>query len=231
MIAAGRVYVNGTVVTQLGAQADPESEQIAVDGKPLRTAPAPVYLMLNKPSGYTTTLRDPHAKLTVMSLLPPNVPRGVVPVGRLDRDTEGLLMLTNDGELAHRLAHPRYEIEKEYRALVAGAPSTAALERLRRGIMLDGRRTKAAGVRIAEAPRGHAPRAGHTWLSIVVHEGRKRQVRRMCAAVGHPVRELVRVRVGDVSLGPLGPGKTRILTERDVAGLRRQVGFGEATRD
>jgi pseudouridine synthase len=225
LITAGRVSVNGAVVTELGTQAEPDADVIEVDGERISVTVEPVYIVMNKPYGVTTTARDPHATRTVMQLLPPDLPAGMVPVGRLDRDTEGLLLFTNDGELAHRLAHPRWEVDKEYLALVKGVPSADALRQLRNGIEIDGRKTSRAQVEPAQAPHGHNPREAHTWLSIVIHEGRKRQVRRMCAAVGHPVRTLVRIRIEDVLLGRLPPGKTRPLSSRELQTLRRVTGL------
>jgi pseudouridine synthase len=225
LIAAGRVRVNGVIVREMGAQADAGVDHIEVDGEAIAIAAERVYLVMHKPAGYLTTARDPHGRSTVMSLLPSDLPGHVIPVGRLDRDTEGLLVFTNDGELAHRLAHPRYEIEKEYRALVTGEPSAAALQRLRDGVLVEGRRTAPASVAMSPAPPGHTARHGHTWIRLVLHEGRKRQVRLMCAAVGHPLRVLVRTRVGSVSLGTLRRGAVRRLTKREQDELLRAVGL------
>lgn len=226
LITGGRVTVNGVRVTALGAQADPDIDRIELDGEPLRIEPARAYLVMHKPAGVLTAAHDPRGRRTVMDLLPPGLPPHVLPVGRLDRDTDGLLIFTNDGELAHRLAHPRYEIDKEYHALVAGAPSQRALASLRRGVEIEGRRTTPATVELAGPPHGHSARDGHTWLRLVIHEGRKRQVRMMCAAVGHPVRALVRTRVGDVVIGRLPAGKTRPLSQTELASLRTAVGLG-----
>jgi pseudouridine synthase len=224
LIRDGRVRVNGAVAT-LGMQADAVSDVIAVDGQPIVLETSHAYLAMNKPAGVVTTARDPQHRRTVMDLLPDGLPPHVLPVGRLDRDTEGLLIFTNDGELAHRLAHPRYKTDKEYFALVVGAPSAGALARLRRGIEIEGSRTSPAEADVGRTPAGHAARDGHTWLRIVIHEGRKRQVRLMCAAIGHPVRELVRTRVGPIGLGRLAPGTTRELSQREVGELRAAVGL------
>jgi 23S rRNA pseudouridine2605 synthase len=226
LIMSGRVSVNGEPVTELGTQADPETDVIEVDGAPIRIPTSFVYLAMNKPWGFLTTARDPRGRRTVVELLPPDLPPNVLPVGRLDRDTEGLLLFTSDGELAHRLAHPRFTIDKEYYALVRGAPDTGALEALRTGVEIDGRRTSPAEAEVAAPPYGYNVRKDHTWLRIVIHEGRKRQVRRMCAEVGHPVRNLVRTRIGDVLQGRLAKGKTRPLTRRELESLRRSVGLG-----
>jgi 23S rRNA pseudouridine2605 synthase len=226
IIVAGRVTVNGVRVTELGVQADAAVDRIEVDGAPIVLEAPLVYLAMNKPYGILTTVHDPQGRRTVMDLLPPDLPPHVFPVGRLDRDTEGLLLLTNDGEFAHRLAHPRYELDKEYYALVKGVPPSAAIESLRRGVEIEGRRTFPAQVDVVTTPPyGHRPREGHAWLKLVIHEGRRRQVRLMCAAVGHPVRTLVRTRIGEVLLGRLAAGKTRPLSRREVASLKAQVGL------
>ncbi|MBF6590441.1 MAG: rRNA pseudouridine synthase, partial [Ktedonobacterales bacterium] len=181
-------------------------------------------IMLNKPSETVTTAHDPQGRRTVLDLLPPAwLMRRVYPVGRLDRETEGLLLLTNDGTLALRLAHPRYALPKEYHATVRGRPSTETLARLRAGMSLPGERraTAPARVRVLRASEEE------TELSIELHEGRNRQVRRMCGEVGHPVLALRRVRVGPLSLGGLALGDSRPLTPAEVAGLRRAVGLEE----
>jgi 23S rRNA pseudouridine2605 synthase len=227
LIAAGRVTVNGEVVSALGVQADPDVDRIELDGQPIVASTSRTYIAMNKPYGVVTTARDPQQRRTVMDLLPRDLPPHVLPVGRLDRDTEGLLIFTDDGELAHRLTHPRFVIDKEYMAHVKGEPDAAALDRLRRGVTLDDRPTSAAEVEPALAPQGYPTRAGHTWLRIVIHEGRKRQVRRMCAAVGHPVRTLVRTRIGPVTLGRMARGDTRRLSDREVQALRQAVGLAE----
>jgi pseudouridine synthase len=224
LIAGGRVTVNGRAAT-LGMQADAQADRIEVDGRAIAIDDEPVHLALHKPAGFVTTSNDPQRRRTVMELLPAGIPPHVFPVGRLDRDTEGLLLFTNDGEFAHRLAHPRYEIDKEYHALVAGTPSEAALERLRSGVEIEGRRTSPAQAEAAEAPYGYEEPDAHTWLRLVIHEGRKRQVRLMCAAVGHPVVMLVRTRVGDVTLGRMVRGSSRSLSAREVTALRRAVGL------
>ncbi len=224
LIVAGRVRVNGEPAL-LGMQADPRVDVVEVDGARVEAAAAPVYLAMNKPQGFVTTARDPQQRRTVMELLPPDLPPHVLPVGRLDRDTEGLLVFTNDGEFAHRLAHPRYAVEKEYQALVAGAPSPRAILSLESGVVIDDRRTASAQVEPVPPPPGFDTREGHTWLRIVIHEGRKRQVRRMCAAVGHPVRTLVRTRLDGIVLGRLARGSTRPLSSRELRDVRRSVGL------
>ena len=208
LIAEGRVTVNG-VVAVLGRRVDAERDQIVVDGVPLSVRPGLVYYLLNKPAGVVTTASDPQGRSTVVQLVP-DEPR-VFPVGRLDADTEGLLLLTNDGDLTHRLTHPRFGVDKEYLAEVSGTPPPKALRALREGVDLDDGRTAPARV-TSVAP---------TVLRIVIHEGRNRQVRRMCDAVGHPVVRLVRVRIGPLADRALAPGKWRDLSSAEVQGLER----------
>ena len=206
LIEDGRVTVNGEVAV-LGRRVDPEGDRVAVDGVPLSIRPGLVHYLLNKPRGVVTTASDPQGRPTVVALVP-GQPR-VFPVGRLDADTEGLLLLTNDGDLAHRLTHPRYGVEKEYLAEVEGRPSPAAVRRLREGVDLEDGRT--APARVALVP----PNA----LRLTIHEGRNRQVRRMCEAVGHPVLRLVRTRIGPVADRRLAPGRWRPLTVEEVRAL------------
>lgn len=227
LIKAGRVAVNGQVVTELGVRADPQTDAITVDGVALETDAAHVYIAMHKPSGYVTTSRDTHGRRTVMDLLPTDLPPHVFPVGRLDMDTEGLLIFTSDGELAHRLAHPRYRIEKEYYALVKGSPDDAAMQRLRDGVPIENYVTAPAEVERAAAPPGHHAGDDAAWLRLVIHEGRKRQVRLMCATVGHPVIALVRTRVAGVVLGRLERGRTRALDPHELASLRASVGLAD----
>lgn len=215
LIAAGAVTVNGRVAT-LGDRVDPERDEVRVRGHRVNVNPRLRTFALHKPAGVTTTMRDPHAASDLRRYLPRG-PR-VVPVGRLDRDTEGLLLLTNDGELANRLMHPRYGVEKEYLAEVEGAPSARQLARLRRGVELDD------GVARARSARAVA-RAGKLGaVRLVVTEGRKREVRRMLAAVGLPARRLIRVRVGPIRLGRLRPGEVRELTPEELLALYRAAG-------
>jgi 23S rRNA pseudouridine2605 synthase len=225
LITDGRVTVNGAVVRELGSRADPASDDIRVDGRRIRTEIRHRYLVLYKPRGYVTTRKDPEGRPTVLDLLAPDVGY-IYPVGRLDYDSEGLLLLTTDGDLAERLTHPRHEVERVYEAIVAGAPDDAALEKLRRGVFIDGRRTSPADVR-----RGSTVKAGGstTKLTIALREGRNRQVRKMCLAVGHPVRALTRVRIGGITLGRLRPGEWRELTAAELAALKagsRRAGPG-----
>jgi 23S rRNA pseudouridine2605 synthase len=210
LIADGRVRVDGDVAI-LGQRVDPEHARITLDDVPVVVATDVVHWLLNKPAGYVTTASDPQGRPTVLDLVP-SEPR-VFPVGRLDRDTEGLIVMTNDGDLAQLLAHPRHGVEKEYLAEVEGTPAPAALRALREGIELDDGPTQPARVNVVqEHGTGSA-------LSITIHEGRKRQVRRMCDAVGHHVVRLVRVRIGPVTDRQLGPGSWRVLTPGEVRAL------------
>jgi 23S rRNA pseudouridine2605 synthase len=210
LIAQGRVAVNGAPAT-LGMKVDPARDAITVDGKPVNPPQqAYVYLMLHKPRGYVTTRKDPHAPRTVMELLK-GVPAPVFPVGRLDADSEGLLLFTNDGAFANRLMHPRYKLPKTYRVWVQGVPSDRALQRLREGVPLEDGMTAPAQVRRIRSEDGQ------TLLEIVLYEGRKRQIRRMCQAVGHPVRRLVRIAIGELRLPrDLKPGQWRMLTDEEL---------------
>jgi 23S rRNA pseudouridine2605 synthase len=219
MILARRVTVDGTVAA-IGRRVDPERDAIALDGVPVPTRPGLVYYLLNKPRDVISTAQDPQGRPTVVDLVPAE-PR-VYPVGRLDGDTEGLLLLTNDGDLTHRLTHPSFGVEKEYLAEVEGVPARAALRRLREGVTLDDGPT--APARVALAGGG----SGTSALTIVIHEGRNRQIRRMCEAIGHPVRRLVRTRVGPVTDRDLAPGEWRSLTTAEVRALYGAVA-GEGT--
>lgn len=213
MIAEGRVKVNGEVVTQMGTKVNPRRDVIQVDGQTVGKPERPVYLLLNKPRGVLSAARDVRGRKTVVNLVQSR--SRLYPVGRLDLDSEGLMLLTNDGALALRLAHPRYEHEKEYRVLVAGTPDEEALARLRGGVGLEGGRTRRARVEVERASEGG------TWLRIVLREGRKRQIRRMVEAVGYRVVRLIRVRMGPLRLGDLAPGAYRPLTRGELAAIRR----------
>ncbi|HSL12159.1 MAG TPA: pseudouridine synthase [Actinomycetota bacterium] len=216
LIAAGRVKVNGRVAT-LGDKVDPGSDEVELDGIRVNLDPNVRYYALHKPVGVVTTMQDPQGRPSVRDLLPQDGPR-VFPVGRLDRDTEGLLLLTNDGDLANRLTHPRYGVEKEYLAEVDGAPAPRHATALRHGVDLDDGPARAASVRIVDA------RGGRGQLRLVMTEGRKREVRRLLAAVGLPVVRLVRLRVGPVTLGGLPPGAVRELSVEEIRGLTEAAG-------
>ena len=220
MIETGRVSVNGHVVTQLGSRADPDRDDIRVDGRRVGGAQRRRYLLVNKPMGYVTTRSDPQGRKTVLDLVS-RVREYVYPVGRLDYDSEGVLLLTNDGELAARLTHPRYGVERVYEAVVRGIPSAPALRNLRAGVVIDGRRTEPAEARMQG---GHATRRGdQARVRVTLREGRNRQVRRMFAAIGHPVVRLRRTRLGPLGVRGLKPGDVRDLTRDEVAALRRCV--------
>jgi pseudouridine synthase len=213
------VRLNGRVVTELGTKADPRTDRIAIDGRPLRLSSERLYILLHKPVGVVTTLSDPEGRPTVRDLLP-EVRARVFPVGRLDYHSAGLLLLTNDGELALRLTHPRYGVRKTYRVKVRGTPTAEALEQLARGVRLEEGTTAPATVRVV---RGSDAK---TWLEITVSEGRRREVRRMCEHVGYPVEKLIRVRLGPLHLRSLQSGQHRALTAREVQQLRDAVGLG-----
>ena len=211
LIAAGRVTVNGEVAV-LGRRVDADTDRIEVDGAPIGVRPGLVYYLLNKPGGVVTTSKDTHGRRTVIDLVPPE-PR-VFSVGRLDADTEGLLLLTNDGDLANRIAHPSHGVDKEYLVEVdGGRVSPGAVRQLREGVELDDGPTAPAKV--------SQPEAG--LLRLTIHEGRNRQVRRMCEAVGHPVRRLVRTRIGPISDRSLAPGAWRELTLQEWRALTEAV--------
>jgi len=214
LIVDGRVTVDGVVAT-LGNRVDPEHQVICVDGALAPTSQSKVYFLVNKPDGVVTTVSDPQGRPTVLDLV--ESPVRVFPVGRLDMNTEGLLLLTNDGRLAHLLTHPSSGIAKEYLARVEGDPSPAALRRLREGVPLEDGVTAPAQV----------SRVSEGLLRIVIHEGRNRQVRRMCAAVGHEVTRLVRTRIGPLSDPTLSPGSSRQLTLSEVRRLMEAVGMSE----
>lgn len=211
LIAEGRVTVNGEVAV-LGRRIDPVNDEVAIDGTPVGVRPGRVHYLLNKPAGVVTTADDPQGRPTVVDLVPAE-PR-VFPVGRLDLDTEGLLVLTNDGALTHRLTHPSFGVDKEYIAHVEGEPSRQEVRRLREGIELDDGITAPA----------QASLVSPTIVKLVIHEGRNRQVRRMCEAIGHPVRRLIRTRIGPVSDRKLKPGQWRPLTNDEVRALERAAG-------
>jgi 23S rRNA pseudouridine2605 synthase len=217
LITAGRVRVNGQAV-QLGSKADPDTDTITVDGRKVAAAEALVYVAVNKPRGVLSAVEAPDPRPTVRSLV--TLSGTLYPVGRLDVESEGLILLTNDGELANRLTHPRYGHEKEYRVLVARRPDKEQLEAFRHGIVLeDGHRTLPAVVNF-ESGFGKG-----AWLRIILREGRKRQIREMCALVGLPVVRIIRIRIGTLLLGSLKPREWRLLTEKEVAELKGKPGI------
>jgi 23S rRNA pseudouridine2605 synthase len=231
LIAEGRVMVNGKTVTEMGTKADIETDDIRVDARRVKGVERHRYILLYKPRGYVTTRSDPERRRTVVELLR-GVKEYVYPVGRLDYDTEGLLLLTNDGDLAAKLTHPRHGVDRTYEAHVAGIPDEAALEKLRNGIPLDGHRTLPADAalltkRPGRAKAGHYDRAqagdrreGEGIVLLTIREGRNRQVRRMLEAVGHPVRVLRRVKIGPISDRRMKAGDWRELTGEEVKKLK-----------
>ncbi|MBX5449389.1 pseudouridine synthase [Thermogemmatispora sp.] len=224
LIFSGRVQVNGQTVTTPATRIDPERDIVTVDGQPVQRQDSQhLYLMLHKPAGYVSTVSDPQGRPTVLDLLPAELRRQrLYPVGRLDLETTGLLLLTNDGDFALQMTHPRFSPEKRYHALVQGHPSAATLERLRQGVVIqedNGRLYRTAPVGVQPLRRT----AAGTWLELRLHEGRKRQIRRMLASLGHPVIALQRVAIGPLSLGDLAPGDWRPLTEGEIASLRTQT--------
>jgi 23S rRNA pseudouridine2605 synthase len=220
LILEGRVAVNGKTVTELGSKADPDTDDIKVDGRRVKTATTRRYILMYKPRGYITSRSDPEQRPTVIDLLAKGGVRDYVyPVGRLDYESEGLLILTSDGDLAERLMHPSHEVGREYHVRVRGVPDHHALERLARGVMIDGRKTAPAEVEVLKILEGSS--GEEAMLSLEIHEGRNRQVRRMCEAVGHPVVRLRRVRIGPIHDEHIRPGEFRDLDEREVAALKR----------
>ncbi len=241
LIQAGRVRVNGRVVRELGTKVDPETDVVEVDGEVIQLPKAHEYIILHKPRGVLSTTSDPLHRPTVVDLIQSS--RRLFPVGRLDADSEGLLLLTDDGKLAERLTHPRYGHAKEYLALVIGVPTSKELRALARGIVLEEGRTQPAEVTVlgrktpqelleARVPalRKESPK-GFSWLRVVVKEGKKHQVRRMLKAVGHPVIRLIRVGFGPLRLGRLGPGEWRALTPKEQRRLLESVGLAREAQE
>jgi pseudouridine synthase len=219
-ITEGRVSVNGETVTELGSKADPDKDDIRVDGRRIQTSQRRLYFLMYKPRGYITSRSDPQQRPTVIDLLAKGgVREYVYPVGRLDYDSEGLLLLTSDGDLAARLTHPSHGIPREYHVRVRGVPDAHALHRLARGVVIEARKTAPAEVKLQKVTEGTA--GGQAILSIVIREGRKRQVRSMCEAIGHPVVRLRRVRIGPISDEHIRPGEFRALDAKEIAALKR----------
>ena len=209
LIRQGKVRVDGKVVTEMGTKVDPETQNIECDGVALVSQEEKVYILLNKPTGYLSTVDDPQGRPIVTDLLK-NIAERVYPVGRLDLNTEGALLLTNDGELSQKILHPSHEVNKTYVAKVKGVPGKKKLDALSKGIELEGRKTWPARIKVLKTE------AQSTVIQIIIHEGRKRQVRKMFEAIGHPVLALKRTAYGQLQLGGLGPGKYRFLTPRDI---------------
>ena len=216
LIATGAVTVNGQVIRKLGTRVNTATDDVRVFGKPVRPVTAFLYVMLNKPTGTVSTVSDPIGRRTVLDLLPEEWRRErIYPVGRLDFDTEGLLLLTNDGELALHLTHPRYALTKVYQALVADEPAVSALRQLEHGVLLDGESRSTAPARLRILNR----QGDACWISVEIHEGRNRQVRRMLESIGYPPLRLRRVAVGPLELGHLSSGDYRQLTPKEVSAL------------
>lgn len=214
LIAAGKVKVNGRVVTELGTKIDPKKDQVLYMDQPVDTKNVMhVYIMLHKPEGYVTTTKEQFGRPGVMDLVK-DIDARIFPVGRLDYDTSGLLLLTNDGDLTYKLTHPKHDVEKTYIARLYGTPDDMDLQKFRRGVEIDGRRTKPAKIQILEKGERQST------VEIVLHEGRNRQVRKMCEAIRHPVAQLKRVATGDLKMGDLPKGKYRHLTAKEVKYLK-----------
>ena len=215
LMTAGRVRVNGQVVSELGSRVDPHTDTVTVDGREVHLADSAVTLMLNKPAGYLTTMSDPFNRPTVADLVPVSRYPGLFPIGRLDFDTTGILLFSTDGELGNGLLHPRHHVDKSYTARVEGRIGLKQIQALREGVALEDGMTLPAEVELIKAHRSSSI------LRITIHEGRKRQVRRMCEFVGHPVLELNRCSFGPLSLGDLPQGSWRLLSNSEITSLRR----------
>lgn len=214
IILEGRVKVNDIVVKELGMTINPKKDIVKVDNEIIKLEENKIYIMLNKPKGYVTTVKDKHSEKIVLDLIN-GVKERIYPVGRLDVDTTGLLLLTNDGDLAYKLTHPSYEIPKKYIALVKGIPNNKKLYKFRKGLKINGRMTAEAYVKILKRNRDTS------LLEISIHEGRNRQVRKMCKYIGHPVIQLERVAIGKLELGNLGIGEWRYLTSKEIEYLKK----------
>ena len=216
IIAEGRVKVNGVTVREAGLKIQPGKDRVTVDGKEIIPANKPVYIMLNKPVGYVSTVRDQFMRPTVLDLVK-GVKGRIYPVGRLDYDSEGLILLTNDGNFAYGLTHPRHKVDKTYMVVVQGRPDRIEIDRIRSGVEIDGRMTSPADIRV-ESVQGNK-----TTFRVVIHDGRNRQVRRMFEAIGYTVVSLKRTGIGKLQLGTLAPGKWRLLEDREVKDLYKEI--------
>jgi 23S rRNA pseudouridine2605 synthase len=216
IIAEGRVKVNGVTVREAGLKIQPGKDRVTVDGREIIPANKPVYIMLNKPVGYVSTVRDQFMRPTVLDLVK-GVKGRIYPVGRLDYDSEGLILLTNDGNFAYGLTHPRHKVDKTYMVVVQGRPDRIEIDRIRSGVEIDGRMTSPADIRV-ESVQGNK-----TTFRVVIHEGRNRQVRRMFEAIGYTVVSLKRTGIGKLQLGTLAPGKWRSLEDREVKDLYKEI--------
>ncbi len=213
IILEGRVKVNGVIVKKLGTIIDPNKDVVEVDNKVINVEENKIYIMLNKPEGYVTTVRDKYSEKIVLDLID-GINERIYPVGRLDAETTGLLLMTNDGDLAYKITHPSYQIPKKYIALVEGIPNNKKLHKFRRGLKIDGRITAEAYIKILKKHKNTS------LLEISIHEGRNRQVRKMCQYIGHPVIKLKRVAIGELELGKLEVGKWRYLTSKEIKYLK-----------
>ncbi len=217
LIAQGKVKVNGKVVTEMGMKIDPAKDEVTYLDKKVTTKDTKmVYIMLYKPEGYVTTAKEQFGRPAVMDLVK-GVKERIFPVGRLDYDTSGLLLLTNDGDLTYKLTHPKHDVDKTYIAKLYGIPDEGALQKFRRGVVIDGKRTKPAKIQITDKDKD----GRFCTAEIIIHEGRNRQVRKMCEAIKHPVAQLKRVATGDLKLGDLQKGKYRHLTEKEIKYLKK----------
>ena len=229
LIVEGRVTVNGAPVTELGSKADPDTDDIRVDGRRVKPPGRRRYILMYKPRGYITSRMDPEQRPTVNDLLlKGGVREYIYPVGRLDYESEGLLLLTSDGDLAEKLMHPSHAVPREYHVRVRGVPTEETLDRLSRGVVLDGRKTAPAQIEIIKQVESSS--GGDAILSVLIHEGRNRQVRRMCEAVGHPVSRLKRVRIGPITDDDIRPGEFRDLSDKEIAALKREAALEPAKR-
>src|SRR3972149_4994789 len=217
LIIEGRVLVNGNVVRELGAKADPRTDDIRVDGKKIKKEEQKIYILLNKPKGCITTVKDDRGRPTVIDLLR-GVKKNVYPVGRLDFNTEGILLLTNDGDFAQHLAHPRHKIPKTYSVKISGVPTEKELRKLSDGVVVFKRKTAPAQVRFDRTT------GNNSWLTITLHEGKKRQITRMGEIIGHPVIKLKRIKYGFLELGNLKPGEYRSLSSQEAKRLMETTG-------
>lgn len=224
MIVQGRVRVNGSTITELGRRVDPETDEIRVDGNPVPVRQSKVYWLFYKPAGCVTTLKDPQGRRTVMDWIPEGAER-VFPVGRLDYDAEGLLVVTNDGVLANHLQHPRYGVLKTYQVKVKGHPGPEVLRQLASGVTLEEGRTAPAQVKLLRRL------ADAAWLEIVLHQGWYRQIKRMCGLLGYPVLKIKRVGYGPLGLGSMKPGEVRRLSSVEVRSLCEPVHRKRVQRD
>lgn len=214
LIVSGKVKVNNQVITELGTAVDPNKDKVKVNDKLISLESTKVYIMLNKPVGFVTTLKDEKNRRVVTDLIE-GVKERIYPVGRLDADTSGLLILTNDGDIAYKLTHPKYEIQKRYIAIVEGVPNKFELESFRNGLKINGKLTAKASIKISKRYEGESI------LDIIIHEGRNRQVKKMCEAINHPVKKLKRIAIGELELRGLNLGNWRYLDEEEIEYLKQ----------